>query len=119
MRLQLSKGPTITPAMFPVQSVAGAEPTLIGFSGLSELDYVATHLCTALIQRYDPETIDVVTLAINTAQALLQKSDNVRQLRELQAQQAQQEQAQQEQVRLAQEQAQREQKIIVPENEDF
>ena len=86
MRMQLSKGPTITPAMFPINTgVAGSEPTLIGFSGMTELDYVATHLCAALIQKYDPTETDVVTLAVNTANALLMKSENMRQLQEAKA----------------------------------
>jgi hypothetical protein len=99
MKMQLSKGPTLTPAMFPVSSnVAGSEPTLIGFSGMTELDYVATHLAAALIQKYNPEEVDIISLAVVTAEKLLQKSENTRQQREAQAMAQYQQQQQQQQV---------------------
>lgn len=95
MKMQLTKGPTITPQMFPISTVAGAEPTLVGFSGMSELDYVATHLCAALIQRYDPTQTDVVSLSVDTAEKLLLKSESIRQVRATQQLQQQQQQQQQ------------------------
>lgn len=96
LKSQLQKGLTITPQMFMHQTMAGAEPTLIGFSGMTELDYVATHIAAALFQKYDPEQVDVISLSVDAAEKLLQKSENVKQMRMQQAQQLMQQQQQQE-----------------------
>lgn len=77
MRFQLTKGPTIGPALMPVQSPVTGAVDIIGFSGMTELDYVATHLAAALLSRPEAEdkgfTMCVVT-ALDLAQDLLSRS---------------------------------------------
>jgi hypothetical protein len=82
LKTNLVKGPTVTPAVFPVPDQFG-QPVLIGFSGMSELDYVATHLLAAMITRvgYSDEN-ELVDSALMMALRLLAKSNMIAQSRQ-------------------------------------
>lgn len=81
MKMQLTKGPTITPAIFPVPDQFG-QLAVIGFSGMSELDYVAAHLLCAFASR-DLEVSDeaLIDHSIMMAMRLLAKTNEINQRR--------------------------------------
>lgn len=49
MKLNLTKGPTVSPALIPIPNPVTGQMDVIGFSGMSEVDYVATHILIALL----------------------------------------------------------------------
>lgn len=93
MRFQLTKGPTISPALIGSPNPVTGAVDVIGFSGMTELDYVATHLAAALLARPEatnegfPACIDT---AVYLAKQLLSVSAETAQPRASQQRDAQQ-----------------------------
>lgn len=78
MKMHLSKGQTITPALIPIPNPIAQTVDVVGFSGLSELDYVATHiLCAMLVDNDDFEDIGLISKAVNLAQQLLNETNKI------------------------------------------
>lgn len=81
LKMQLTKGPTTVPAIFPFPDQFG-QPVLIGFSGMSELDYMATHLAAAMLGSEEYETLsedDIIDSALRMALRLQAKANVINQ----------------------------------------
>lgn len=81
MKMQLTKGPTIAPAIFPVPDQFG-QAVLIGFSGMSEIDYMATHLAAAMLGSSEYEHLnedELIDAALRMALRLQAKANIINQ----------------------------------------
>jgi len=81
MKMQLTKGPTLTPYLIPIPDQFG-QLQIVGFSGMSELDYVATHTMAAMLQSGDYSGLSeeaTIDCAIRMSQRLLYKTNEINQ----------------------------------------
>lgn len=81
MKMQLTKGPCAYPTMFPFPDQFG-QPVVVGFSGLSELDFMATHLACAMVSSTEYEMLSedaIIDSAVRMALRLQAKCNEINQ----------------------------------------
>ena len=79
MKISLQKGPTVHAALIPVPNPLRNSIDIVGFSGMSELDYVSMNvLCAFLsVPGIDWDIDTVVDMSIQTAMKLLVKTNAI------------------------------------------
>lgn len=77
--MNLTKGPTITPALLPVPNPLTQTVDIIGFSGLSELDLVSTMILCSFITAGGNSDEVAIDTAIRAAIRLLTKTNEINQ----------------------------------------
>ena len=78
MKISLQKGPTFSAALIPVPNLIRNTVDIVGFSGMSELDFVSMNILAALLSGDSDWDIDAaIDTSIQTAMKLLVKTNAI------------------------------------------